>query len=113
MKARLGNQYTRLQQEFIGSLAKIEQEDADRCAGCGGEDCICCEYYHDRQKWVVPMNCSQMMTRFQVGTMTMNITQTITMRKTTNEIQEMSLLLRENDLSEQHRVQSGSELLEI
>lgn len=54
MKARLGNQYTRLQQEVIGSLAKIEQEDADRCAGCGGEDCICCECYHDRQKWVGP-----------------------------------------------------------
>lgn len=35
-------------------LAEIEREDADRCAGCGGEDCICCEYYLDRQKWVEP-----------------------------------------------------------
>lgn len=35
-------------------LAEMEQEDADRCAGCGGEDCICCEYYLDRQKWVEP-----------------------------------------------------------
>lgn len=54
MKAKLGNRYTRLQQEIIGDLAEIEQEDANRCAGCGGEDCICCEYYHDRQKWVEP-----------------------------------------------------------
>lgn len=35
-------------------LTEIEREDADRCADCGGEDCICCEYYHDRQKWVEP-----------------------------------------------------------
>ena len=35
-------------------LAEIEQEDANRCASCGGEDCICCEYWHDRQKWVGP-----------------------------------------------------------
>ena len=35
-------------------LAEIEREDADRCAGCGGEDCRCCEYYLDRQKWVEP-----------------------------------------------------------
>lgn len=35
-------------------LAEIEQEDANRCASCGGEDCICCEYWHDRQKWVEP-----------------------------------------------------------
>lgn len=33
-------------------LAEIEQEDADRCSGCGGEDCICCEFYLDRQRWV-------------------------------------------------------------
>lgn len=32
-------------------LAEIEREDADRCAECGGEDCCCCEYYLDRQKW--------------------------------------------------------------
>ena len=35
-------------------LAEIEREDANRCASCGGEDCICCEYYHDRQAWVEP-----------------------------------------------------------
>lgn len=35
-------------------LAEIEQEDANRCAGCGGEDCICCEYYLDRRKWQSP-----------------------------------------------------------
>ena len=35
-------------------LAEIEREDAERCANCGGEDCICCEYYHDRQKWKTP-----------------------------------------------------------
>ena len=35
-------------------LAQIEQEDADRCENCGGEDCCCCEYYLDRQKWQSP-----------------------------------------------------------
>lgn len=35
-------------------LAEIEREDADRCERCGGEDCCCCEYYLDRQKWVEP-----------------------------------------------------------
>jgi hypothetical protein len=52
--SRLDNQYTRLQQEIIGRLAEIEQEDADVCAGCGGEDCVCCEIYQDRKKWVGP-----------------------------------------------------------
>lgn len=45
---------TSVQRRTLERLAEIEQEDADRCAGCGGEDCICCEYYHDRQKWVSP-----------------------------------------------------------
>lgn len=54
MKAQFQNRYTRLQREIISTLAEIEQEDADRCATCGGEDCICCGYYHDRQKWVDP-----------------------------------------------------------
>lgn len=45
---------TRQQMQLAERLADIEQEDSDRCAGCGGEDCICCEYYHDRQKWVSP-----------------------------------------------------------
>ena len=35
-------------------LSEIEREDEERCAHCGGEDCICCEYYHDRQKWKTP-----------------------------------------------------------
>lgn len=41
-------------QKLALRLAEIEQEDEDRCASCGGEDCICCEYYIDRQKWVDP-----------------------------------------------------------
>lgn len=43
-----------VQRQTLERLAEIEQEDADRCAGCGGEDCCCCEYYLDRQKWVSP-----------------------------------------------------------
>jgi hypothetical protein len=43
-----------VQRQTLERLAEIEQEDADRCAGCGGEDCVCCEYYIDRQKWVSP-----------------------------------------------------------
>lgn len=46
--------FTPLQREVINHLAEIEKEDADRCANCGGEDCVCCEYYLDRQKWVEP-----------------------------------------------------------
>ena len=45
---------TRDERAMAEHLAQIEDEDADRCAHCGGEDCICCEYYHDRQKWVSP-----------------------------------------------------------
>ena len=45
---------SRYERKLLGRLAEIEQEDADRCASCGGEDCICCEYYHDRQLWVSP-----------------------------------------------------------
>ena len=52
MKHRFENRFTALQQETINRLAKIEQQDADRCAE--GEDCACCEIYHDRQKWVSP-----------------------------------------------------------
>lgn len=44
--------YNSLERETIRRLAKIEQEDANTCAGCGGEDCMCCEIYHDRQQWV-------------------------------------------------------------
>lgn len=43
-----------LERQVTERLAEIEQEDADRCSRCGGEDCICCEIYHDRQKWVSP-----------------------------------------------------------
>ena len=45
---------TRDEREIAERLAQIEDEDANRCAGCGGEDCVCCEYYHDRQGWVSP-----------------------------------------------------------
>ena len=38
-----------VQRQTLERLAEIEQEDADRCAGCGGEDCCCCEYYLDRK----------------------------------------------------------------
>jgi hypothetical protein len=54
MKHRFENRFTALQQETINRLAEIEQQDVDRCASCGGEDCVCCEIYHDRQKWVSP-----------------------------------------------------------
>jgi hypothetical protein len=50
----MDNQYTRLQQQIIGRLAEIEQADQDACNGCGGEDCVCCEIYIDRQRWVGP-----------------------------------------------------------
>lgn len=39
---------------IVKKLAEIEREDADRCSHCGGEDCQCCEYYLDRQKWISP-----------------------------------------------------------
>ena len=48
------DRFTALQRDLIQRLAEIEQEDADACANCGGEDCICCEIYHDRQRWVSP-----------------------------------------------------------
>ena len=48
------NYLTAIQRKTLERLAEIEQEDADRCAGCGGEDCVCCEYYQDRQRWVEP-----------------------------------------------------------
>ena len=54
MKHIFENRFTALQQEIINKLAEIEQQDADRCASCEGEDCVCCEIYHDRQKWVSP-----------------------------------------------------------
>lgn len=42
------------QRRLAERLSSIEKEDANACANCGGEDCICCEIYHDRQKWVSP-----------------------------------------------------------
>ena len=49
-----GNLLTAHQRRIAERLAEIEREDADRCASCGGEDCACCEYYLDRQKWRSP-----------------------------------------------------------
>lgn len=43
-----------IERQTLKRLAEIEQEDADRCSECGGEDCVCCEYYIDRQKWKSP-----------------------------------------------------------
>jgi hypothetical protein len=54
MKPVFANHFTAVQQQIIGILAEIEQADADACANCGGEDCMCCEIYVDRQKWVSP-----------------------------------------------------------
>lgn len=54
MKPTFDNQFTRLQNQIVNRLAEIEQEDADKCANCGGEDCCCCEIYLDRQRWVSP-----------------------------------------------------------
>lgn len=53
-KTEFTNYLTSYQRATLGKLAQIEQEDADRCADCGGEDCICCEYYLDRQQWKSP-----------------------------------------------------------
>lgn len=53
-KTPFSNMLTAEQKRIAKTLAEIEQEDVDRCARCGGEDCICCEYYHDRQNWKLP-----------------------------------------------------------
>jgi len=47
---------TAAQRKVANRLAEIEEEDANRCANCGGEDCICCEIYIDRQKWQSPQD---------------------------------------------------------
>ena len=54
MKSQFNNSYTTLQNQIISRLAEIEKSDADACANCGGEDCVCCEIYHDRMKWKEP-----------------------------------------------------------
>lgn len=53
-KSEFRREYTSAQMKVLERLAEIEQEDEDRCKGCGGEDCICCEYYHDRKRWKSP-----------------------------------------------------------
>ena len=53
-KQSFTNLLTSEERKVSKRLAEIEQEDANRCASCGGENCICCEYWHDRQKWVEP-----------------------------------------------------------
>ena len=53
-RTEYGDYLTAIQRRTLERLAEIEREDADRCAECGGEDCICCEYYLDRQKWKSP-----------------------------------------------------------
>ena len=53
-KQSFTNLLTYEERKLAERLAEIEQEDADRCASCGGEDCRCCEYWHDRQRWVEP-----------------------------------------------------------
>lgn len=49
----LENAYVR---EITERLAEIERSDADICANCGGEDCICCEIYRDRMAWDDPVD---------------------------------------------------------
>lgn len=49
-----GGTYSMIQKEVISRLAEIEEQDAEACRGCGGEDCQCCEIYHDRMKWESP-----------------------------------------------------------
>lgn len=44
--------YNSREMGIIKELSRIEQEDANVCSNCSGEDCICCEIYLDRQRWV-------------------------------------------------------------
>lgn len=57
---RFNDEATRLlnseQRRLVERLAEIEASDQDACAGCGGEDCACCEIYLDRQRWE-PLDC--------------------------------------------------------
>lgn len=53
-RTEFGDYLTSFERKTLQLLAEMEREDADRCAGCGGEDCVCCEYYIDRQKWKSP-----------------------------------------------------------
>lgn len=47
-------QLTAAQKKLANRLAEIEEEDAQRCRNCGGEDCACCEIYIDRMRWEDP-----------------------------------------------------------
>lgn len=40
--------------ELARRLSSIEESDADACAHCGGEDCVCCDIYQDRLRWQSP-----------------------------------------------------------
>lgn len=53
-KPVFSNQYSAIERQLIGRLAEIERQDQSRCDECGGEDCMCCEYYHDRSAWDGP-----------------------------------------------------------
>ena len=53
-KPNFQDRFTQLQKDLINRLAEIEKHDASVCDSCGGEDCICCEIYHDRQRWASP-----------------------------------------------------------
>lgn len=46
--------YSKLQMEIINKLADMEESDREACAGCSGEDCLCCEIAQDRSRWVSP-----------------------------------------------------------
>lgn len=51
-KPNFPDEFSALQRQVVNRLAEIEESDRNACANCGGEDCICCEIYHDRQRWV-------------------------------------------------------------
>lgn len=42
------------EKRLYSKLAEIERNDALKCISCGGEDCICCSLYLDRQRWIPP-----------------------------------------------------------
>jgi len=45
---------TPAKRRVVERLAEIEAEDRYACSHCGGEDCICCPIYLDRQQWKEP-----------------------------------------------------------
>lgn len=50
------DEWTAVERQTAKRLAEIEASDANRCASCGGEDCVCCEIYQDRQRWQSPQD---------------------------------------------------------